>query len=991
MHNFVRIKQPGKKLRTPQGKFITVAMSFAAFIAVFVFLYPWFGLPIIAVGIIPLLIGAWFYGVWAGIMFTLALYVIDLLIIMLLGWGNIQMAVHPGALLGLATGVMASLIVGRLGEINRRNQEEFRQRMLLLEERNDRSRFLTLLNDISLGATETDNMSSMLEVLAERIGNLFSTDNCYITFWEEKQHKVTPMAAYSSLSEAFFTNVRRLLPNDLTLTAVALDAGHTVAIEDIKHSRQFPQDIADGYPSHSVLGLPLIAGDRKLGAVILGYNDYHHFAKEEIEYGELAAHQISLAVTKALLLEEARQRLHELAGLHNISQTFSLRGDPRQTFGLLTKTLAGLMNVKICFISLYNPVTQKLRPQTLAYGLDDKLVASIHYSSGTQINILEDSNFGTFRANSEAEIPAEYLPLARSMGVDCILIAPLLDAEKHLLGAIFAANKPGGFADDDVRLLEVFVNQVTAVVKNACLLNAERTRAEQLAVLHAIAVAITQVDNEDQLIENVTLIIGQKLYSDSFGILLLDETSHELHLHSSYRIGPHEGLTRVPLGVGVTGAVAKSGKPRRVNYASVSPEYLSLSPSTRSELCVPLKVAEKLLGVVNVESTKAGAFTIEDEKLLTIIAGQLATAIQRLRTVRAERYQTQQLERSNSLIRALAQVNARAAAASDPDGVLQTLGSELAKLGLRCAVALSDANNQFAILRYLCLPKRLVRALERIGNIKLQDYAIPITKLSPHSDLTQHSFLVKDPLSTVINWAPDFPRHTAVKILKLIGITETTSVCHLPLITEGKPMGILWMWGEALKESDLNTVSLFASQVAAALQNSSLLTEVGRLAITDDLTGIFNRRHFFEMAEERFAHAQKNGSPLSALIVDLDHFKQFNDCYGHGVGDQVLHEVARLMSTAMRESDIIGRYGGEEFSILLPDTTVKAAIYVAERLLSFVSDVPIETEAGKLTVQLSVGVAGTSKETPTLHSLILRADQAMYLAKSAGRNCVAVK
>jgi diguanylate cyclase (GGDEF)-like protein len=204
-------------------------------------------------------------------------------------------------------------------------------------------------------------------------------------------------------------------------------------------------------------------------------------------------------------------------------------------------------------------------------------------------------------------------------------------------------------------------------------------------------------------------------------------------------------------------------------------------------------------------------------------------------------------------------------------------------------------------------------------------------------------------------------------------------------------MGILWMWGEALKESDLDTVSLFASQVAAALQNASLLTEVGRLAITDDLTGIFNRRHFFEMAEERFAHAQKNGSPLSALIVDLDHFKQFNDCYGHGVGDQVLREVARLMSTAMRESDIIGRYGGEEFSILLPDTTVKAAIYVAERLLSFVSDVPIETEAGKLTVQLSVGVAGTSKETPTLQSLILRADQAMYLAKRAGRNCVAVK
>jgi len=101
-----------------------------------------------------------------------------------------------------------------------------------------------------------------------------------------------------------------------------------------------------------------------------------------------------------------------------------------------------------------------------------------------------------------------------------------------------------------------------------------------------------------------------------------------------------------------------------------------------------LRVETKMLGVVNAESTKPNAFTVEDEELLTIIAGQLATAIQRLRTVQAERFQTQQLERSNSLIRALAQVNARAAVAADPQGVLQTLGNELAVLGLRCAIAL---------------------------------------------------------------------------------------------------------------------------------------------------------------------------------------------------------------------------------------------------------------------------------------------------------------
>jgi diguanylate cyclase (GGDEF)-like protein len=493
------------------------------------------------------------------------------------------------------------------------------------------------------------------------------------------------------------------------------------------------------------------------------------------------------------------------------------------------------------------------------------------------------------------------------------------------------------------------------------------------------------------LIEHVTQIIGERLYLDSFGILLLDEATHELYLHSSYRIGSHAGLARVPMGIGVTGAVAASGKPLRVNDGSGSPGFISVNSLTRSELCVPLIVESKILGVVNAEGTQANAFTGEDEELLTIIAGQLATAIQRLRTVQAERYQTRQLERSNSLIRALAQVNARAAVAADPDGVLQTLGNELAKLGLRCAIALGDAGNQHVILRYISLPDRLIRSLERIGHIKMQNYAIPIAKLTPFSDLSQHASLVKDYLSTLVSWVPDLPHNTATKILKLIGVTRTTSVCYLPLIIEGKSMGVLWMWGEGLHETDMPTISLFASQLAAALQNANLLTEVGRLAITDDLTGIYNRRYFFEMAEKKFARALKNKSPLSALLVDLDHFKKFNDSYGHVVGDQVLRASAQMMSSALRDSDIIGRYGGEEFSIILPDTNNSAAIYVAERLLANVADVPIDTEAGKLSIQLSIGIAGMSKETPTLHSLIVRADQAMYIAKSAGRNRLAVK
>ena len=991
MHISDYLKRLRQGLQSRRGKPLVVAVHFAAFWAAFVILRPKFGLLISMFGIIPPMVGAWYYGTRGGFLSAIVLYAVDLSISVLLGWGEIGITLWVDSLLGLAISGIASLIFGRLGKLTRRHQDQIYHNRALLKERRIHTDFLTLLNDILRAAMETDNMSSMLNVLARRMGELFNADDCYITLWNEEKQETIPMAAYGDLSEVY-TSVHQFKTDERTLTAAVLDSGHALAVEDLKHTETITPDLAEEFPNLSALGLPLISGDRKLGAVILGFDHRHHFTTDEVERGELAARQISLAVTKSMLLEEARQRVHELAGLHTISQLFTLHGDARRTYGLLTETLARLTDAQMCIISLYDSAAGEICAQAPAYGLGEELTSAFHYPVEMGRRAWNFStNEGIFRANSEGEIPAEFVPLAHSLGVECILVAPLWDAEKSLSGMIFLANKPGGFNDDDSRLLEVFASQVAVVIQNTHLLVAERKRAEQLAALQAIAAASTEADNEDQLIERVTLIIGQRLYPDSFGVLLLDAAAGELCLHSSYRIGAHAGLTRVPLGIGVTGAVARSGKPRLVNDVTLTSEYLSLYPLTRSELCVPLKVEDELLGVVNAESAKANAFTKEDEELLTIIAGQLATAIQRLRAAQAEHHQTQQLERSNSLIRALAQVNARAAAASDPDGVMQTLGSELAGLGMRCMVALSDAGNQQVVVRYVTLPGRIMQALERLGRAKIQNYPIPIERFFPYSNPAQNSSLVNDPIALIMNLIPGFSRRTAIKILDLVGVTETTSVCNLPLISDGKPVGILWMWGEGLHESDLPTISLFASQLAASLQSASLLTEVRRLASTDDLTGIFNRRHFFELAGKAFAHARRYKRPLSALILDIDHFKQFNDRYGHAIGDRVLRDVAQLIHSALREGDILGRYGGEEFSILLPETEAKSALAMAKRLITQVIGKPVQTESGELTVHLSIGVAEYGPETPTLHALINRADQAMYMAKDAGRNGVALK
>lgn len=164
-----------------------------------------------------------------------------------------------------------------------------------------------------------------------------------------------------------------------------------------------------------------------------------------------------------------------------------------------------------------------------------------------------------------------------------------------------------------------------------------------------------------------------------------------------------------------------------------------------------------------------------------------------------------------------------------------------------------------------------------------------------------------------------------------------------------------------------------------------LYAEVQNLSITDPLTGLYNRRGFFEAGRREVERARRYGHTLSAIIFDLDHFKQVNDTYGHATGDRVLEAVTARCEDALREVDIFGRYGGEEFAVLLPETPLEDAKGVAERLRHTAAR-PIETEEGALTVTISLGVAATRGDTADVQELLLRADRALYEAKNAGRN-----
>jgi diguanylate cyclase (GGDEF)-like protein len=181
---------------------------------------------------------------------------------------------------------------------------------------------------------------------------------------------------------------------------------------------------------------------------------------------------------------------------------------------------------------------------------------------------------------------------------------------------------------------------------------------------------------------------------------------------------------------------------------------------------------------------------------------------------------------------------------------------------------------------------------------------------------------------------------------------------------------------------------LFASHAGAAIRNARLHSQLHELAIRDPMTGIFNRRYFFELAESVFDQARRYNRSISAIIFDADHYKSVNDTFGHLVGDEVLKQIATRCSAVIRQADIFGRYGGEEFVIVLPETGLTGAVKLAERLRQAICESPFETEKGPVPVTISLGVARSKRSTTTLLQLLGDADEAVYLAKSTGRNRV---
>ncbi|MCK4865550.1 MAG: GGDEF domain-containing protein [Gammaproteobacteria bacterium] len=226
-------------------------------------------------------------------------------------------------------------------------------------------------------------------------------------------------------------------------------------------------------------------------------------------------------------------------------------------------------------------------------------------------------------------------------------------------------------------------------------------------------------------------------------------------------------------------------------------------------------------------------------------------------------------------------------------------------------------------------------------------------------------------------------------------------VAVLPLIRHNKLIGSLNLASfdpsRFITGSGTNLIKRLSSILAVCIENAVNNEKLKLLGLTDALTGIHNRRYFMQRLEEEVVRGTRQQLPVSCLFIDIDHFKSFNDLYGHSVGDEVLRYVANIIKQQMRLSDVLARYGGEEFSVLLTNTDTELAQEIAERIRLSIANAVLKVGSlpDDLHVTVSIGCT-TMKDTDNQNiaslgeSLLNLADQALYVSKDAGRNCINV-
>ena len=559
--------------------------------------------------------------------------------------------------------------------------------------------------------------------------------------------------------------------------------------------------------------------------------------------------------------------------------------------------------------------------------------------------------------------------------------APIVVQDKVIAFFSLDNKKTNYYTSEHAERLAVFTVQAALAFQNARLYEETKEFADKLSTLYEAANDISSTLQLDELIQLVAQRAAELASANRAMVFLVDTVAEQLTKAVIVGDDPDSiaSMTYQHVISGLHGWVIRQKRPVLSDDIIADPRtegaalerIRQVHPRSKAVAVAPLIIKQQVIGTLTVSNDEDRPdFNLNDLNLIAMLANQASIAIENAQLFEAAQQRAQEAE-------TLRKAGAAVAATLQQDEAIELILNQLTHL----------MPFESASIQLLQGEEGKIEYLEVVGGVGYPDLEaiiglrFPMVETDPGAAVVRegHALIVADTSSTPYKFSHD-PEN------------RVKSWSGVPLKVHGRVIGLLSLDSSKpgyFTEERVRLAESFADQVAIAIENARLFEEVQKLAITDSLTGLFNRGHFFALAECEFARSMRYHHPLSIIMLDIDHFKLFNDKYGHAIGDQVLRDVAACCRNSLRQVDILGRYGGEEFVILLPETRVLDAERTAKRLCQQIIETTTDSPRGKLSITASLGVASIEKaDNLTLEQLINYADQALYVAKAGGRGQV---
>ena len=539
------------------------------------------------------------------------------------------------------------------------------------------------------------------------------------------------------------------------------------------------------------------------------------------------------------------------------------------------------------------------------------------------------------------------------------------------------------------------------------------TQLRQMQRILAISHALVSNRSLDDILHQIVQVAAELTDCETAGILLAEDEPNTLRFVAVSLYEDRLFNLPVPIDASIAGTAFTRNQPIIANSPNADARYYSkiaelVNYPARSLLAVPLKFRDHKIGALEAENKNAPQrFDHADAQVLTALAAQATIAIENARQI--ERYK-QLAQAQQELLRmtdALRDASTALTSTLDYDQVIDRILEQIAHVipSDTCNMMLIETANIARVFRG--------RGYAPFGTAAtLNTTTLNVAQVAGLRRMreTRRSIVVPD-VTRDPTWVYSRPEHHWIR-----------AYVGAPIIVRDQVVGFLNVMSATqglYTETHGERLQAFANHAASAIANAQLyrqaqieiaerskveaelrhhrdhLEEVVRartaelehLAITDSLTSVFNRRHLFILGEQAIEQARRYCHALAAMMIDIDHFKQVNDAHGHAAGDLLLKKLAEHLQANLRAADILGRYGGEEFVVLMPETDLETARQSAERLLADIRTVRLITETGPVGFTTSIGIAlFVPQDNAGIDALIQRADRAMYAAKQAGRN-----